>query len=162
VLAPVYEDEQGELHIVLTRRASHLRSHSGEVSFPGGGQDEGETFLETALREAFEEIDLTDPVEVIGELDHLQTVTSRGFIVPFVGLLPGRPDLLASPQEVAHILHVPLSELLLDEVYREERWRMPPVERPLYFFELHGDTVWGATGFMLHNLLALLTDTYTR
>lgn len=162
VLAPIYEDDDGELHIVLTRRASHLRSHSGEVSFPGGGQDEGETFLETALREAFEEVALTDPVEPLGELDHLQTITSRGFIVPFVGLLPGRPILTASPDEVAHILHVSFAELLLDEVYREEWWLLPPGERPLYFFELVGDTVWGATGNMLHNLLSLATGTYRR
>ncbi len=161
VIAPVYE-EAGELWMILTRRSWHLRSHSGEVSFPGGGQDEGESYLDTALREAREEIGLTAPVEVLGELDHLQTVTSRSFIVPYVGLLPGRPDLTANPDEVAHILHVPVRELLLDEVYREERWGYPPLDRPLYFFELVGDTVWGATGFMLHNLLALATGTYRR
>ena len=163
VLAPLY-DEGGEAHVVLTRRAQHLRSHRGEVSFPGGGEEPGDADLRaTALREALEETAL-DPasVEVVGELDHLQTVTSRSFIVPFVGILPGRPELVPDPGEVAKILHLPLSELLADGVYREERWGLPPLDRPISFFEVEGDTIWGATGAMLRNLLALLTDVLAR
>ncbi|MCB1248488.1 MAG: CoA pyrophosphatase [Acidimicrobiales bacterium] len=162
VLAPLYEHD-GELHIVLTRRAKHLRAHRGEVSFPGGAVEPGESPVEGALREAFEEVAL-DPssVEVIGELDHLQTFTSRSFIVPFVGLLPGRPTLVPSPDEVDAVLHVPVRELLLDEVFREERWGLEPLARPLWFFELVGDTVWGATAAMLRNLLALGTGTAWR
>lgn len=159
VLLPIYETDDGGLNIVLTRRSARMRSHSGEVSFPGGGQDPGETFFETAVREAYEEIDLTDPVEVVGELDHLQTVTSRSFIVPIVGLLPRRPTLTPNPDEVDYVIDVPVAEFLLDEVYREERWGLPPLDRPLYFFELYGDTVWGATAYMLRNLLAVGTAT---
>ncbi|MSZ90040.1 MAG: NUDIX domain-containing protein, partial [Actinobacteria bacterium] len=67
----------GEAHIVLTRRAQHMRSHRGEVSFPGGGQDPGEDLWSTALREAREEIALDSSlVTRIGELDHLRTMTS--------------------------------------------------------------------------------------
>lgn len=157
VLAPLYE-AGGQVHVVLTRRAQHLRSHRGEVSFPGGGQEDGEDLWRTALREAQEETAL-DPTTVvrIGELDHLRTITSRSFIVPYVGELPGRPDLVPSPSEVEHILHVPLSELLADGVFREERWGIASMDRPIYFFELVGDTIWGATAAMLRNLLALVT-----
>lgn len=160
VLAPLYEDA-GEVHVILTRRAQHLRSHRGEVSFPGGGQDPGEDLEDTARREALEEVGL-DPasVEIIGELDHLQTVTSSSFIVPFVGLLPGRPSLTANPAEVDKVLEVPLVELLDPAVYREERWGLAPLDRPIVFFELVGDTIWGATGAMLRNLLSLLTGTH--
>lgn len=162
VLAPLYELD-GEVYVVLTRRAQHLRSHRGEVSFPGGGQEPGEDLLDTALREAGEETGLDrSTVEIIGELDHLQTVTSRSFIVPFVGVLPGRPALEPNPSEVELILHVPLDELLLDGVYREERWGLPPLDRPIYFFEVVGDTIWGATAHMLRNLLALATGTRWR
>ncbi|WP_208026722.1 NUDIX hydrolase [Rhabdothermincola sediminis] len=162
VLAPLYELD-GEVHVVLTRRAQHLRSHRGEVSFPGGGQEPGEDLLDTALREACEETGLDrSAVEIICELDHLQTVTSRSFIVPFVGVLPGRPTLEPNPAEVELILHVPLDELLLDGVYREERWGLPPLDRPIYFFEIVGDTIWGATAHMLRNLLALATGTRWR
>jgi len=158
VLAALYQDA-GETYVVLTRRASHLRSHRSEVSFPGGGQDPGEDLRTTALREAFEEVALdAASVEIIGELDHLQTVTSRSFIVPFVGVLAGRPELEPNPSEVELILHVPLSELLEDGVFREERWGLPPLDRPIFFFEVEGDTIWGATASMLRNLLIILTE----
>ncbi len=159
VLAPLYE-HNGDVHVVLTRRAQHLRSHRGEVSFPGGGQDPGEDLRTTALREAHEETGL-DPavVEIIGELDHLETVTSRSFITPYVGVVSGRPTLEPSPTEVEKILHVPLHDLLAPAVFREERWGLPPLDRPIYFFEIVGDTIWGATAFMLRNFLALVTGT---
>jgi 8-oxo-dGTP pyrophosphatase MutT (NUDIX family) len=173
VLAPFYELD-GDLYVVLTRRSWGLRSHTGEVSFPGGRVEDSETILDAALREAREEISL-DPstVEVLGELDHLMTVTSRSFIVPYVALLPDVPVLHPNPDEVDAVLHVPVHELLLDDVYREEYWtfRTPPPwapaevdeiggpgERSIFFFELVGDTVWGATAAMLRHLLGLALD----
>lgn len=157
VLAPVYE-EGGEAWVVLTRRAQHLRSHRGEVSFPGGGREGEESLAATALRESREEVGL-DPasVELVGELDHLETVMGRSWIVPYVGVLPGRPRLRPNPAEVELILHVPLAELLADGVCREERWGVPPRDRPMWFFEVVGDTIWGATARMLVNLLCLVT-----
>lgn len=164
VLAPVYEDD-GELFVVLTRRTWDLRSHQGEVSFPGGRYDDTDADLwQTALRESQEEIAL-DPstVERIGELDHLATVTSRSFIVPYVGALPGRPDTTANPAEVAAVLHVSVAELLDPAIFREERWTFPWGEdRPIFFFEIVGDTVWGATGAMLRQLLGMVTGTVGR
>lgn len=159
VLACVWEEESGA-HLLLTRRSTGLRAHSGEVSFPGGRRDEGETLVEAALREAAEEVAL-DPstVEVLGELDHLRTITSGSFIVPFVGVVPGRPTgLRPNPGEVDAVLFVPFHELLLDEVYREERWSWDGDivhERRIFFFELVGDTLWGATGAMVRQLLGL-------
>ncbi|MGK2949104.1 MAG: NUDIX hydrolase [Acidimicrobiales bacterium] len=164
VLAPLYEAD-GELHVILTRRTWEMRSHSGEVSFPGGRQDDDDADLwRTALREAQEEIAL-DPALVapIGELDHLATVTSHSFIVPYVGALPGRPPTTANPSEVSAVLHVPVAELLDPAIFREERWTFPwGVDRPIFFFELVGDTVWGATGAMLRQLLGLVTGTVAR
>lgn len=162
VLAPLYEADDG-LRVVLTRRSAALRSHSGEVSFPGGRQDAGEELVQTALRESQEEIDL-DPrsVDVVGELDHLSTFGSNSFIIPYVGLLDGEPTLRANPSEVAAVLTVPLSELLDPEVYREERWDLFGAERPIFFFELYGDTVWGATAAMLRQLLGIVTGTVDR
>lgn len=157
VLAPLYEHD-GDLWVVLTRRSWHLRAHRGEVSFPGGRHERGETLWETALREAWEEIDLDrSRVERLGELDPLSTVTSRSVIVPYVGALPGRPALTANPDEVDSILHVRIAELLEPGVYRQERWRWEGQERPIHFFELVGDTVWGATGSMLVDFLTRIT-----
>lgn len=159
VLIPLYE-EAGEVHVVLTRRSWHLRSHTGEVSFPGGRREAGDADLwETATREAMEEIDLDPTVpRRIGELDHLATVSSNSFVVPYVATLPGRPELTPNDDEVDAILRVPLVELLDPAVYRQERWRWEGVERPIHFFELVGDTIWGATGSMLVDLLTRLAE----
>ena len=159
VLASVWDEDDGA-HLLLTRRATGLRSHSGEVSFPGGRRDPGESLLDAALREAAEEVALEpSSVEVLGELDHLMTITSGSFIVPFVGVLTGRPTgLVPNPGEVDAVLFVPFAELLLDEVYREERWTWSGdvvAERRLFFFELVGDTLWGATGAMVRQLISL-------
>jgi hypothetical protein len=81
-------------------------------------------------------------------------------VSPMVGVLPGRPTgLVASPDEVESILYVPASELLLDEVFREEIWPIEDQFRVITFFELEGDTVWGATAAMVRQLLAIATDT---
>jgi 8-oxo-dGTP pyrophosphatase MutT (NUDIX family) len=158
VLVPLFE-EGGDVRVLLTRRTGDLPSHRGEVAFPGGRVEEGETPVAAALREAHEEIGL-DPaaVEIVGELDRLSTVSSRFVITPFVGILRGRPALRPNPHEIERVFDVPLGELLLDEVYREEIWDLPGGEREVTFFELVGDTVWGATARILRQLLVLLTD----
>ena len=99
---------------------------------------------------------MPDTVEIVGRLDRLSTFTSQSMVHPFVGLLPGRPDgLVADPGEVEHILHVPLADLLDPEAFHEEIWRFPDGhDRSLTFFEIVGDTVWGATARMLRQLLS--------
>ena len=154
VLIALYSDPAPT--VVLTRRTQQMRAHSGEVSFPGGGQDPGESLWDTACREAREEIQLdTTLARRIGELDHLTTVSSQARIVPYVARLSQPPSMTANPDEVDEILLVSLSELLLPEVYREERWQWPGSnqQRPIYFFDLFGDTVWGATANLLRQLL---------
>jgi 8-oxo-dGTP pyrophosphatase MutT (NUDIX family) len=155
VLVPLYE-ASGDATVVLTRRSPQLRSHTWEVSFPGGRADDGESAWQTALREAREEIAL-DPhvVRPIGELDRFVTVGSRSLVHPVVGVLDHRPELAPAPAEVDQILDVTLAELLLDEVFREELWPIGDTWRPITFFELHGNTVWGATAAMLRQLLGV-------
>ncbi|MFP4512807.1 MAG: NUDIX hydrolase [Acidimicrobiales bacterium] len=160
VLVAVYE-HAGEPHVLLTRRSWSLRAHGGEVSFPGGRAEAYDPDLvATALRESYEEVSIgPETVEIVGRLEPLQTITSRSMIMPYVGLLPGLPDVEPDPREVEEIRHVALAELLSDEVYREEIWRRGEDERPVWFFDLHGDTVWGATASMLRQFLALVTRT---
>ena len=94
---------------------------------------------------------------MIGRLASLHTVMNPAPITPFVAALPGRPQLEPNPAEVERAFTVPLVELTDTEVYREELWTFPDEEeRPVQFFELIGDTVWGATARMLYELLELL------
>ncbi len=142
--------------VLLTRRSMHMSSHRGEVSFPGGRLDPGETPVETALREAEEEVGLdpTAPV-VVGELEHLNTIVSRSYIVPVVSRVDHRPELSPQTMEVDRVMWTPISELTRPGTYRVLRWGSPPLDRPLHFFELDDETVWGATAHMLVELLVL-------
>ena len=160
VLVPLYQ-LNGEPVVLLTRRSPHLRAHTHEVAFPGGRHDGTDAdHIETALREAEEEVNLDrSEVEIVGALDWFVTGGSGSLVYPFVGLLAEPPrDLVPNPAEVEAILEVPLRELLLNEVWREEFWTRDGQRSPVTFFELYGDTIWGATGNMLRQLLTLATD----
>lgn len=161
----VFFEEQGEARLVLTRRSSGLRTHQGQVSFPGGRVDEGEDAVDAALREAFEEVDL-DPalVTTVGWLHPVLTMVSASFILPVLGTLEGRPHLVANPSEVERIFDVSLAELADPAIFHEERWRIPgrvitgsdDNSFPVWFFEVAGELIWGATARMLYELLRVV------
>lgn len=166
VLMALFE-EAGEARVILTKRPETMPSHQGEIAFPGGKHEPGvdPDLRATALREAHEEIGLApDLVEIVAELDHLVTVSARFALTPYVGLLPARPVLVPDDREVDLVFDVALSELLHDDVFREERWEVPPEmlvgvgpDRAIHFFELADETVWGATARILVGFLTHLT-----
>lgn len=140
--------------VLLTKRSMQLRHHRGEVSFPGGRMDPGETSLETALREAEEEVGLDRRLVVPrGELTHISTIVSKSYIIPHVVEVAERVSLRPASGEVDHVWWTPISELLSPETYRAEVWGLPPADRLLHFFELESETVWGATAHLLADLL---------
>jgi 8-oxo-dGTP pyrophosphatase MutT (NUDIX family) len=155
-----YFDRDGEAWLVLTKRPDHMPSHQGEIAFPGGKRDEADASLEqTALREADEEIGLApDAVEVVGEMEAYATLSSRFAIVPFVGVIGAPVTYAPDPSEVDKVIEVPVSELLADGVHREERWGIGPLDRPVHFFELEDETVWGATAGILAAFLGRLVE----
>jgi 8-oxo-dGTP pyrophosphatase MutT (NUDIX family) len=164
VLAALFE-EGGEARLILTRRASGLRTHRGEVSFPGGRLDEGEDPVSAALREAHEEIDL-DPtvVTTVGWIHPVMTMVSASLIMPVLATLAGRPHLEPNPQEVERLFDVSLAELADPDVFHEERWRIAGRTIPgsdddsfaVWFFEVSGEMIWGATARMIHELLSVV------
>lgn len=165
VLACLFE-EDGDLHLVLTRRAGHLRHHRLEVSLPGGRCEIGESPLETALREAHEEIGLEPSmVTPLGFLSPIYTLASSSAIWPVVGIVPGRPEFSVDASEVDRVFSVPLSELLNLENFREQRWWRQTSRRTesdgafrVHFYRVPGDLVWGATARILTELLTLVTE----
>lgn len=148
-------DESGEAHVLLTRRAATMRSHRHQVAFPGGRLDPGEGPDDAALREAHEEVGIEPAtVELLGPLPSLATFSGLSAITPLVAALPGRPTLHPNPAEVERAFTVPLAELVTDGCHWEEQWPFPDGRlRPVHFFDLPEDLVWGATARILVALL---------
>lgn len=148
---------EGELHVVFTRRSEDLETHSGEVSFPGGGREaQDEDLLQTALREAHEEISLTpEDVDVFGALVEMPTIT--GFrISAFVGEFDQPHDLVLNPDEIDSVFMVPLNTLGDPEIHRVEQREWGDQTFPVHFFEYGEYTIWGATGWLVVQLLDFL------
>jgi len=155
VLAPLFQDPAGELHAVFTRRRDDLSRHAGEISFPGGRQDPGETLLETALREAHEEVGLPpDTVDVLGALAPTPTFVTNYAIYPFVGLIAPGFEWVLEETEVAEVLELRVSDLRA--AYGERRLvrKGIPFRTPTY--EVGGHLIWGATARVLQDLLGRL------
>jgi 8-oxo-dGTP pyrophosphatase MutT (NUDIX family) len=157
VLLPLYGWPENP-GLVFTERRADLRRHAGEISFPGGRRDEGDTDLRaTALREAEEEIGL-DPAQVeAGEaLPAIKTFVTNYLVHPFVGYVPhpGELDLRPNPTEVETVLTFSLE--LLREGYEMRRLvrRGVPIHTPTY--EVEGQLIWGATARILSDLLQRL------
>jgi 8-oxo-dGTP pyrophosphatase MutT (NUDIX family) len=158
VLVPIVNHPSG-LTVIFTKRTSHLKAHSGQVSFPGGrAEPEDPTPEFTALREAQEEIGLPmDRVEVLARLPDYMTRT--GFrVTPVVGLLTPPFDLAPDPREVEDVFEVPLA-FLLDPKNHQRRWRQFQ-GRTVGYYEMKYQqrTIWGATAGMLVNLYRQLAE----
>jgi 8-oxo-dGTP pyrophosphatase MutT (NUDIX family) len=156
VLVPLYLDGDA-LHAVFTRRRDDLRRHAGEISFPGGRQDEGEDLRLTALREADEEIGLrAGDVEVIGALQPTPTIATNYAVYPFVGLIePGRTWRL-SAAEVDEVLEFPLHRLRAGYARRRLLRRGVPFRTDVYCVDEH--LIWGATARIVEDLLERVPD----
>ena len=152
VLVALFE-EDGEARVVLTRRSTRLRTHRGQVSFPGGRIDSGEDAVAAAVREAHEEIGLEPGlVRPVGYLAQASAFSSGAPITPVVAALGARPVLAPSPAEVDRAFDASLADLAA--TFTEEWWSEPDLPRfPMYFFAVEGETVWGATARMVVDLL---------
>ncbi len=155
VLVPLlWMDDQW--HLLFTRRTEHVESHKGQVSFPGGGCDEGETTPEqTALREAQEEIGL-DPkrVRILGRLANMITITSF-HVTPVVGVIEWPAVFIVGQHEVERIFTIPLYWL----ADTRNRWEFPVPGRNRSLIAFHpydGELLWGATARMTVDFLRVL------
>jgi len=154
-LVLIYPGPEGP-SIVLTVRRHDLPHHPGQVSFPGGGLDEGETHHDTALREAEEEIGVPPAdVRVIGRLSSLWVIVSGFVVFPFVGVADRRPDFRPAEREVAELLEVPVAHVLDRRRLGWHHVKRDLIDARYAYFDLGGHKVWGATGMMLGEFAAL-------
>ncbi|MDQ3957820.1 MAG: CoA pyrophosphatase [Actinomycetota bacterium] len=145
--------------VLFTVRTETVRSHKGQISFPGGSIDPGDASAEAAaLRETEEEIGLDRAaVEVVGELDTTPTFVSGYVISPFVGLLQERPLLRPNPAEVAEVLEVPLAELN-DEIRAEPGFEHAGRTYPTEAWIWRDYVIWGVTARLIRLFLGVLAE----
>lgn len=161
VLVPLVQREHG-LHLLLTRRADHLRDHAGQISFPGGRvEPEDDGPVATALRETEEEIGLSRSfIEVIGQLPVYSTVTAFQ-VTPVVALVEPGFTLKLDDVEVAEAFEVPLAFLMNPTHHRHHRFEFAGADRRFLSMPWQGAEreyfIWGATAAMLRNLYRLLS-----
>lgn len=147
VLVPVFGSGE-RAGLVFTERRADLRRHAGEISFPGGRRDPGETLLETALREAEEEVGLKrSQVEIVGALPPIGTFVTSYKVHPFVGLISDELHVRPNPAEVETILHFHLDSLRGGFEMRRLVRRGVPFRTPTY--EVGRHLIWGATARIL-------------
>ena len=155
VLAPLVRQDD-EWHLLFTRRTDYVESHKGQVSFPGGACDEGESTPEqTALREAEEEIGIRPGnVKILGRLANLITI-SYFRVTPVVGVVPWPYVFRVGNDEVARVFTIPLAWL----AEPRNRWEFPFPERKRALIAYHpydGELLWGATARMTVDFLSML------
>jgi 8-oxo-dGTP pyrophosphatase MutT (NUDIX family) len=157
VLIPIQERQDGD-YLVLTKRADHLRTHKGQVAFPGGRVDANDAdVIETALRESREEIGI-DPerVRVLGRLDEF--TAGYGLIVtPVVGVIPAHYEFRLDPSETTAVASVPIQSLMEQPNFALDD-RLSPGGHPSYHFYVNGWDVWGVTARIIVQFLELVYD----
>ena len=154
VLVPLYEDAHGEIRVILTKRPEHMPTHPGDVVFPGGHREDGEEPISTARREAYEEIGLPYDAlaEVLGGLTPVTTRDRSRPIVPVVARVDRPAELVLDDREVELVIEPTLHYLLDEENWIERDW----FGHPLWFCEFDEGILWGATAFMMRELLGFL------
>jgi len=161
VLVPLVKRSNG-LHVILTRRTDHLSDHAGQISFPGGRQEEFDvTIEETALRETEEEIGLNrGHIELIGRIDDYYTVTGYQ-VTPVIGLVTPPFDLVPDDHEVAEVFEVPLEFILNPGNQKLQTVTFEGTRRRYFAIPYREYYIWGATAGMLVNFSEVLRASRT-
>lgn len=155
VLVLLFPNKQEELELVLTLRSGDI-DHGGQISFPGGRAEPGESPKETALREAHEEIGISpESVTTIGQLSELYVSHSENRVTPVVGYMNQRPTFSLNPAEVEEVFAVELNSLAHKENLVVEDWDLGKHTYEVPYWDIHRVPLWGATAMMLNELLEL-------
>lgn len=153
---------RGVLNLVLTKRQDSLNSHGGQISFPGGRLEKGESFREAALRETFEEVGVpAEEMTIVGQLHKVYIPPSDFEVHPFVAWVHSgkRPFFKPQPSEVAQIIDAPLPLLLNPESRQTDRRKFQGNWYDVPYFDVKGHKVWGATAVLLNEFIERLRTT---
>ena len=156
VLVPLFKKGEG-CHLLFTKRSDQVKHHKGEISFPGGVVDEEDLeLINTALREAHEEIGLEkSDVQIVGILDDIVTIT-QFIVTPIVGLFPYPYPFKVSEVEIAELIEVPLSSLLDQASFSEREIIRGGQKEVVYAYQYGKHVIWGATARILKQFLDLI------
>jgi 8-oxo-dGTP pyrophosphatase MutT (NUDIX family) len=156
IVLPLFKKDN-QYHILLTKRTHRVRTHKGEISFPGGTFDpEDETLERTVLRECFEEIGLREKdVEILGCLDDVETLT-RYKVRPYVGILPYPYPFVVNPIEIEEIIELSLQLFLERDCFERRRVPLGKGERLIYSYRHGRHLIWGATAKILKQFVDLI------
>jgi 8-oxo-dGTP pyrophosphatase MutT (NUDIX family) len=158
VLLLLYPHE-GEWHLPLTLRPSHLAAHAGQVSLPGGAVEPGETTAQAAIREFHEELgDADGPLDLLGTLSPLYVQASNYLVAPWVAVASARPQFTINPAEVEELLEMPLPHLFSPAHFgsHSREYRGQVYSAPHFAFQSH--RIWGATCMILGELVTILEE----
>ena len=158
----LYEKKQ-RIQFVLIQRPNYSGTHGGQISFPGGKNEKGESIKETAIRETFEEIGVPkQKINVLGELSQVYIPPSNFLITPFIGYVDEPPMFIPDYKEVKEIIEIELNELFKEKLIQNKKMRVGKntakkmtIEVP--YMDLDNHTVWGATGVILSEFKDLIS-----
>ena len=160
VLIHFYPDAEEEVNFVLIERNTYAGVHSGQISLPGGKPEPQDNDLwATALREAREEVGIfSSQVQFLRVLSKVFIPPSNFLVTPYLGYSMARPDFTPELSEVAHIIELPLSKLLENDVSTSDQAAnfTTPIEVPSYVFDQK--IVWGATAMILSELKMIILN----
>jgi 8-oxo-dGTP pyrophosphatase MutT (NUDIX family) len=148
--------EHDDWKIVYTRRTTNVRTHQGEVSFPGGAYETGDgSMVQTALRETYEEIGIKpECIRILGGLDPIRTI-SNFMVYPFVGILECAPDFVINSDEVERLFLIPIHWLETPENFFEQDHLIENqfIRKVLHYRNYEGEHLWGLTARITQKLL---------
>lgn len=160
VLLLLFQEEK-KLMTCLIKRPAHMKHHAGQIALPGGRMEEGETTIETALRETFEEIGITgDKIQILGKLSEFYVQVSCFLIHPIVGWLNERPKVKTNPAEVEKMIYFPMHNYKLPLKEIELETLSGKLKVPCIKYD--GEIIWGATAMILSEFYDVLQQTPER
>ena len=150
---------EGEWFFFLTKRSQDVEHHKGQISFPGGVVEKNESKMNTAIRETNEEIGVDkDVIKIIGNLTPLYIPVSNFHISPFVGWTEEKPHTKVHDAEVKRVFSVSINDLILERNLKTKKDFFSNKSVKVPYFDLNGETVWGATSMILSEFKFILRN----